>query len=482
METLKAKRKLTSAFPSSTARSPASASRKVNSIINFIKSAEQSHSNAPTATYSQSIGSSSSKKSSAPVIVLDSDEEPECRETTNTYNSSNQASTGFIHQEVISLLDEEDDDDEKVQLPPSNTVLSNPTIEVDDVQIAKVEEVAIIPRSVTFPSKPVLDSNMDVEADDGLDQQLGSSHALCLVCDSDLSQLTEDLKELHLQQCLDTVLPPSHDGDHVESDRLDQAEAKENDTTSTANVDDAQRGLRNKFFFCVLCDMELSGRRLLYRCLHLKKCAREKGMSTKQLLQHISPVGEYGEEENEDELDDELEEELEEEAEGHHDRAESKEVASTSSGKNAFSFLMASAKEQASMKGMFEYREKTIKAPVATATVATTTTATKGRKSNATTKKAALSSDGTTSTNNRWMYAKKKPNGNQSNPGYAPAYKKIQIGNMTYPIVVDGFQYSSSLLSDTYFLTHFHSDHYIGLSKDFNCGKTHLAILIVLLL
>jgi phosphoribosyl 1,2-cyclic phosphodiesterase len=41
---------------------------------------------------------------------------------------------------------------------------------------------------------------------------------------------------------------------------------------------------------------------------------------------------------------------------------------------------------------------------------------------------------------------------------------------MTLPIIVDGFQYASPGLSDTYFLTHFHSDHYQGLDKDFSCG------------
>jgi DNA cross-link repair 1A protein len=49
-------------------------------------------------------------------------------------------------------------------------------------------------------------------------------------------------------------------------------------------------------------------------------------------------------------------------------------------------------------------------------------------------------------------------------------YLTNQVGNMQKPIVVDGFQYASAGLSDCYFLTHFHSDHYIGLDKDFDCG------------
>lgn len=53
-----------------------------------------------------------------------------------------------------------------------------------------------------------------------------------------------------------------------------------------------------------------------------------------------------------------------------------------------------------------------------------------------------------------------------------PDYKKLQVGSMQQPIVVDGFQYASKSLSDCYFLTHFHSDHYQGLTSDFAYGKT----------
>ena len=36
----------------------------------------------------------------------------------------------------------------------------------------------------------------------------------------------------------------------------------------------------------------------------------------------------------------------------------------------------------------------------------------------------------------------------------APKYKLIRFGKMTTPIVVDGFQYASKELSDTYIFTH----------------------------
>ena len=55
----------------------------------------------------------------------------------------------------------------------------------------------------------------------------------------------------------------------------------------------------------------------------------------------------------------------------------------------------------------------------------------------------------------------------------APGYKMIRFGKMSTPIVVDGFQYASEELSDIYVLTHFHSDHYGGLTSKFSHGKIY---------
>ncbi|KAG2762757.1 hypothetical protein JG687_00001479 [Phytophthora cactorum] len=49
-----------------------------------------------------------------------------------------------------------------------------------------------------------------------------------------------------------------------------------------------------------------------------------------------------------------------------------------------------------------------------------------------------------------------------------PDFKCIQGTNP--PFIVDGFQYACKKNSSIYFLTHFHSDHYGGLSKNFDCG------------
>lgn len=57
---------------------------------------------------------------------------------------------------------------------------------------------------------------------------------------------------------------------------------------------------------------------------------------------------------------------------------------------------------------------------------------------------------------------------NSSRRYSCPDFKRI-LGTHP-PFIVDGFRYASKSLSNVYFLTHFHSDHYTGLQKSFDCG------------
>lgn len=56
-----------------------------------------------------------------------------------------------------------------------------------------------------------------------------------------------------------------------------------------------------------------------------------------------------------------------------------------------------------------------------------------------------------------------------TNSSYCPAYKRIAGTDL----ICDGFQYATSQLSTKYFLSHFHLDHYIGLTSSWNVGDIY---------
>jgi DNA cross-link repair 1A protein len=61
---------------------------------------------------------------------------------------------------------------------------------------------------------------------------------------------------------------------------------------------------------------------------------------------------------------------------------------------------------------------------------------------------------------------------NSSKPGTCPAYKRITATNF----IVDGFYHANPALSTTYFLTHFHYDHYGGLTSSWNAGTIYCSL------
>jgi len=76
----------------------------------------------------------------------------------------------------------------------------------------------------------------------------------------------------------------------------------------------------------------------------------------------------------------------------------------------------------------------------------------------------------------RWGDKKKQEGagGSSSGGGYpkgwVPGYRKIQMNSMSHPIIVDGFQFSNKEVTECYFLSHYHYDHYIGLDQHMDSG------------
>ena len=240
--------------------------------------------------------------------------------------------------------------------------------------------------------------------------------------------------------------------------------------------------LESENFVCVVCGIYLHRRKIWSRCGHLKICAKKHFIGTRDLLEMLDFKGLQ---EDQEEVEDEVEEQDEEEKEIRDCDENNEEnitimsttwacsmctydniaadvkcemcgtkVASNSSAtcegtKDAFRIMMGAS------RGGFMASDKSIT-----------------WRGNPLVKTAKIEK------RNKWTNSKKAiiaPGEFSMNapPAWAPDFKKIQIPEMTCPIVVDGFQFASKELSDCYFLTHFHSDHYAGLDKDFNAGRIY---------
>lgn len=249
----------------------------------------------------------------------------------------------------------------------------------------------------------------------------------CLVCEEDLVSFESDsLREEHISNCLNSW-------------QISFLGSKEQEV-----------GLRSETFFCVICDTDMSRKGLLGRSLHLKKCAKTNKITTKDLLKLIEPMEEILDSDNdpdapepEDTLPDQL-------------LIEASAASACKPVKNAWEVLMAGA---SSLTAGFNKQKRSSSLP--------------SQRVPSTTPSSSSSSSSTlTRTTSSRVKDRKKgdKDGDFSRPQYVPAYKKVQSPGMAVPIVVDGFQFSSKSLSDCYFLTHFHSDHYTGLSRSFSCG------------
>lgn len=231
----------------------------------------------------------------------------------------------------------------------------------------------------------------------------------CVKCGIDLSRYNESFINNHLISCLDNENSP--------------------------NPISASESLRSESYSCIVCDINLSSKSFMARCLHLKRCSKNHGISVRDLLEMLSPTQSVNANTSLENVVD-ISDEVEEITEIPHVKPP-----------DMNDILMANAR----VKWKRQPEE--------------------------------LPAENSNKTKKRWpgQHSWNRESNSESkgqyeyDANYAPHFKKIQHGNMTKPIIVDGFQYSSSQLSDCYFLTHFHSDHYMGLNKSFASGNNRIA-------
>jgi hypothetical protein len=246
-------------------------------------------------------------------------------------------------------------------------------------------------------------------------------HFECFICGTALHDLDDSTKDLHLNLCLD---------------KLEVPEVMNSSSASTSRNSNHE-GIRSENYGCLLCGLSLSGKALIIRCQHLKRCSKIYGVGIRELLQMISP--------------EKFEEVLSQMEDLDTDSATGVRVSQQVEAPkpNAHNILMANAKARW-QQGV---------------------------------QPSAPSSSNSRSRNGRSFQRhnshssqdpKRKRDERDDNlrVDYAPEYKKVLVPPMTTPIIVDGFSFASTTLSDCYILTHFHSDHYSGLTRAFEYGKS----------
>ncbi|KAF0697231.1 Aste57867_12059 [Aphanomyces stellatus] len=229
----------------------------------------------------------------------------------------------------------------------------------------------------------------------------------CPTCSKNLTFLNERGQLQHVNACLDQL-------EQFECNKLARQAAGPSRTGSTNNAVVAVATPAVALMPCKVCGIELAGKTTAQRVNHLKQCGRFYGVNVQQLITDESaaaappPTSADG----------------------------SVAVPAVPTNNNAFDLLMKNA-QTASMA---------LVPPPPFGVGATSAKNNKKRKPSA---GAAAS----------WTSKHREAN-------TCPQYKLIRGTS----IVVDGFQYANPALSKVYFLTHFHSDHYMGLTKSFSAG------------
>ena len=285
----------------------------------------------------------------------------------------------------------------------------------------------------------------------------------CLFCDTDLSHLqTEHRIEEHIRDCINTwhVKFRAHDVDGNEC--------------GSAIEDSERSDLCATVYYCIICDVDISKKGLLNRALHLKRCAKENKIATKDLLSLLEPIAEPIDVDGDDDDDDNEFKASQEEKDNLHAKASVVSSSTpipndktTSPKKNAWEVLMAASANSTTgfARKADNNRTRSLPASSSSSSAITRTTSSNNGPADMTLKSAKPFK------RNRWGSSNSSSRSVDGQPAeYVPAYKKVQAPNMTHPVIVDGFQFASKSLSDCYFLTHFHSDHYTGLTRSFSYG------------
>ncbi|KAJ0404500.1 hypothetical protein ATCC90586_007757 [Pythium insidiosum] len=374
--------------------------------------------------------------------------------------------------DAIFMHDHSDEDD--VLVPTQLAVATQqepPPPPAGIAALASEDVVRCMICALNLTRQSILEREMHLNA--CLDASTMSQKYECPTCSKELTDYNEQRREAHVNLCLDRLsqgfgasIPEAGSTtarESVADNRSPQS------SSSSARAPAAAAAPPEDLYHCRICGQKLPLKGLESQSRHVKSCGQRFGIRPHELARLLVRDATADQEENRDDAS----------TVGTLESHASSEAGPTRS-VDAFAVLMGSAAASS--------RSST--APSSAAPGAATSVVSnafdvlmKSSKTQAVVKAATAvvssfwPSSGGNSTNN----AKKRPRPLSANGGAAshagsatrrrfgcPDFKRI-LGTQP-PFIVDGFRYASKSLSSVYFLTHFHSDHYIGLDKSFDCG------------
>lgn len=299
----------------------------------------------------------------------------------------------------------------------------------------------------------------------------GGESIRCVICQLDLSLNDVTDRVNHVNACLDSLESPPKHAQGMDTVDVDELEVYVPNGPEDGDLQSVV-GLTASELCCVVCGLDISKRGLFSRCFHIKRCAREHMISVKDVIRMLSDHDDITDKTDDNETD-----------LIRSDHALS--VAPIAAVHNINSVLMQNAKNSVKMTGKLSNpndrsavhqmkqssEERNVNNLLMSAAREAVAVNKRGiEESKDMVKRGKSKRAYTGGWGNTWNKDAAKGTLQEN---YAPDYKKIQYDTLTIPIVVDGFHYISAALTDTYFLTHFHSDHYGGLTSKFNCGRIY---------
>ncbi|GLE01716.1 hypothetical protein PINS_up010550 [Pythium insidiosum] len=305
-----------------------------------------------------------------------------------------------------------------------------------------------------------------------LDASTMSQKYECPTCGKELTDYNEQRREAHVNLCLDRLTQQFSAPDperRLTTERTSGAihtpEASAIDTFEPEDTA-ASAPPGEDLYHCRICGQKLPLKGLESQSRHVKSCGQRFGIRPHELANLLSSGTTVDQEANSIETTSET---VNVSGDG--------ETGTTTSRVDAFAVLMGSASSsgRSASAGAAE-------APRTATSIVSNAfdVLMKSSKTQAVIKAATatVSTFWPSASSSNSSNFKKRPRPSNSNSGNSwsstrrrfgcPDFKRI-LGTQP-PFIVDGFRYASKSLSSVYFLTHFHSDHYIGLEKSFDCG------------